>query len=64
MCMFGDGDWDMDRREKHLKLFLSILGKPYYLKHNNEMAYFFLLHRGYMLVPSQVKGTDQLCDLG
>lgn len=52
MCVFGDhgGGWDMDRRQKPLKLYLSTLGKPHYLKHKGEMACFLLLHLGCMLV--------------
>lgn len=58
------GVWDMDRSQKCLKLYLSILGKPCYLKHKREMASFLLLHLGCVLVHSQVKGTDQMCDPG
>ncbi|KAM5254642.1 uncharacterized protein RBU33_025639 isoform 2-T7 [Hipposideros larvatus] len=48
------------RKKQSLKM--EEEGKPHYLKHKSEMAH-FLHHCGYVLVPSWVQGTDQLCDL-
>lgn len=64
--VFGDhgGGWDVDRRQKCLKLYLSMLGKPHDPKHKREMFCFLLPHLGCVLVHSRVKGTDRMCDPG